>query len=44
MKPMVNRPLKKIEKGQRKYFQLCSKEIAIDLLDKRRTFTERAET
>ena len=42
--PWYKQDIEKLEKVQRKCLQLCSKEITIDSLDKRRTYTDFVET
>ena len=42
--PWYKQDIEKLEKVQRKCLQLCSKEITIDSLDKRRTYTDCVET
>ena len=42
--PWYKQDIEKLEKVQRKCLQLCSKEIVLDSLDKRRKFTDCVET
>ena len=42
--PWYKQDIEKLEKVQRKCLQLCSNEIVLDSLDKRRKFTDCVET